>query len=171
MSTTGINPDGSTRARVDQLPRQAFLAEWPTPTHMDAHRGCGAPRPQDTGIPLTQMVGLAGWPTPTSKVSAGGEYKDQEKALVRVLGPHSNDLRDFAKLTEESPARITDSGELLTGSFAGMESGGLFNPGHSRWLQGYPEDWDAYAPTEIQLTSVTQQSSSELSTLYFDPLL
>jgi hypothetical protein len=33
MSTTGSNPDGSTRTRLDQLPRQAQLAAFgPTPT-------------------------------------------------------------------------------------------------------------------------------------------
>lgn len=31
MATTGINPDGSARSRLDQLPRQAGLAGWPTP--------------------------------------------------------------------------------------------------------------------------------------------
>lgn len=30
MSTTGVNPDGSERIRLDQLPRVAGLASWPT---------------------------------------------------------------------------------------------------------------------------------------------
>ena len=40
----------------------------------------------------------SGWPTPTSKFKAGGEYADPEKARARALGPHANDLRDFAQL-------------------------------------------------------------------------
>ena len=32
MATTGTNPDGSTRQRLDQLPRQAALASGPTPS-------------------------------------------------------------------------------------------------------------------------------------------
>jgi hypothetical protein len=36
MSTTGINPDGSIRQRLDQLPRQAAL--YPTPNKSDATR-------------------------------------------------------------------------------------------------------------------------------------
>lgn len=32
MATTATNPDGTERARLDQLPRQANLAAWPTPT-------------------------------------------------------------------------------------------------------------------------------------------
>lgn len=40
----------------------------------------------------------SGWPTPTAKFKAGGEYKDPDKAMARALGPHANDLRDFAQL-------------------------------------------------------------------------
>ena len=32
MATEGVNPDGTKRNRVDQLPRQAAMAGWPTPT-------------------------------------------------------------------------------------------------------------------------------------------
>lgn len=46
----------------------------------------------------TSDIAYTGWPTPTAKLKAGGEYKDPQKALVRVLGPHANDLRDFAKI-------------------------------------------------------------------------
>ena len=45
----------------------------------------------------------------------------------------------------KTPARLTAFGKMLTGSCAGMAFGGPPNPTHSRWLQGYPEEWDACA--------------------------
>ena len=36
MSITGKNPDGSTRVRLDQLPRQAAIAGYPTPIAGDS---------------------------------------------------------------------------------------------------------------------------------------
>lgn len=46
----------------------------------------------------TSETELTGWPTPAAKIKAGGEYKDPEKAIARAMGPHANDLRDFAQL-------------------------------------------------------------------------
>lgn len=107
---------------------------------------------------LPRVVQLTGWPTPTAKIAAGGEYKDPEKALARVLGPHANDLRDFAKIA--GPARFTASGEMLTGSTAEMENGGQLNPEHSRWLMGYPKEWCACAVTAMQSFHKSRRSSS-----------
>jgi len=118
-STTGKRANGS-KATVS-LNGVAQVSGWPTPTAQDHSRGVAPPRPQDTGIPLSQMVDLAG------------------------------------------PARITADGQLLTGSSAGMESGGQLNPAHSRWLMGYPPEWCDCAVTATQSSPKQRRSSSPRS--------
>jgi hypothetical protein len=73
MSTTGVNPDGTERSRLDQLPRQAGLT--------------------------------------------------------------------------------------LNGSPAQTEKPGQLNPAFSRWLMGYPEEWDDCAPTATRSSRKSPRSS------------
>jgi len=121
MAVSGLNPDGSERTRLDQLPRQASLAGWNTPAASD---GNGGKRPH----PDTTMTGQH----PSGrKVNMGLA----SQAHIGFVGME--------------PARITASGELLTGSSAGMKSGGQLNPAHSRWLMGLPPEWDDCAVTAM----------------------
>lgn len=141
------------------LAMQARMAGWPTPTVGNANGSQMARDASPTGkradgskatVSLNQVATFSGWPTPTNKEAAGGEYADPEKALERVKGPHSNDLRDFAKIA--LPMRLRSDGTLLTGSTAGMESGGRLDPAHSRWLMRLPPEWDDCAPMETRST-------------------
>ena len=120
------------------------LAGWPTTTVTDASRGVKEARPWDTGKPLGQIVALAGWPTPSCNNYQTGN-PDSAMSMTRSDGSKVQQrLQDFATIC--GPARLTASGELLTGSCAGMDAGGQLSPAHSRWLMGLPPVWDHAAP-------------------------
>ena len=162
----------------------AQMAGWPTPTAQDGSRGNGTIRPHDTGIPLPQMATMAGWPTPMAGTPArNGNNEagntDSSRKTVELAGwptPATTDhkggyeggrMRDGKLSTDRldvtaqiaGPARLTASGQLLTGSSAGMESGGQLNPAHSRWLMGYPHAWDDCGVTAMPSARKSRQHS------------
>lgn len=122
-SGADIKPREGDRDRFDQLPRQANLAGWATPLTNHAN-----------GTPEAFL-----------------ERKRNAVAKGSKMGVAISDLNmQVQAWANDSPARLTASGILLTGSFVVMESGGQLNPAHSRWLMGLPPEWDACAPTETR---------------------
>lgn len=103
----------------------ARLASWPTPCQQDGPKG----GPSQGIDRLPGASSLASWPTPQlSDTTGGGQAK-------RAMGEtrHGSNLNDFGLLAIGSPAETGSPGQL--------------NPAHSRWLMGFPAEWDASAPT------------------------
>lgn len=130
------------------LSETAPLAGWQTPAASDSSRAGTGITPGMTGQSLVQMVKAAGWPTPNAGTPQSLRGSGQDPETRKVQG-HQINLKDAVRyLIHDQPARLTACGQMLTGSSAGMESGGQLNPEHSRWLMGLPREWDDCAPTE-----------------------
>lgn len=151
-----VTPSGVSRTRLRASARRtsgteitgllSLASACPTPRTADGEKNVRTPEgsaaeiarkgtPQD----LCGAAQLSGWGTPTcpSRTSDGHQAGNNRFVTKTV---------QLVKAT--APARLTVSGEMLTGLDAQMESGGPLNPEHSRWLMGLPIVWGSCAPTE-----------------------
>ena len=91
----------------------------------------------------TSGTARTGWVTPTTR-----DHKDTPGMTAQRDGKARVDqLPRQAYLA--TAQRSTASGVMLTGSVTLTTSGGQLNPAHSRWLMGFPPEWDACAPTAM----------------------
>lgn len=122
------------------------LTGWPTATTRDWKDG-GNP---DANVPLNALLGrvawLSGWPTPNASDGNGGKGPREGVSMAGRMPDGSKVTMDLSAATKlamdhTGPARLTASGEMLTGCSAGMASGGQLNGRFSGWMMGYPAAW------------------------------
>ncbi len=140
------------------LQTAALLAGWPTPTATDGKGGYQGGRIRNGRLSTDRLdvaAQLAGWPTPTTSNDRSPCPQEAMRTRRDNGTKIQKRLQDVAALS--GPVRLTVFGEMLTGSLAGMEGGGQLDPDHSRWLMGFPQEWEDCAPTETLSTLKRRQ--------------
>ena len=148
---------------------------------------------------LQDIVQLSGWGTPQAMDAMGyrsyeamvaqaqngkrtgrtfpGNLREQVSPMMQIayqdaMARARGDLRASHQFKQEA-ARLTVTGQMLTGSGAEMEGGGQLNPEHPRWLMGCPEAWAQCHPNYADWQSwqdflanhLSAPSSTECSSL------
>lgn len=139
------------------------LAPWPTAAARDHKGGYEGGRMRngkfstDTLDVAAQLASypapLAAYPTPLTVPDSPKSRGQLSGSFRRLMEPCLPDL--------DAPVRITSSGQMLTGSDAGMGISGPLNPAHSRWVMGFPPVWDDCAVMAMPSSRKSARTSSE----------
>ena len=117
----------------------AALSAWPTPTTRDHKDGTFQPHVAENCL-LGRQVWQVGWNTPRATDGSHGGPNQANGAL--------------------SADAVLTSGIPLSGSPAETPNSGRLNPAFSRWLMGYPPEWDDCAVTAMPSSRRSPRPSS-----------
>ena len=139
-NNSDLQCSGDGRTTPNKLGWASAMTAWPTPTVGNASgsqmaKGASATGRRPDGskatVSLNAVGQLSAWPTPAAR-----DWKDTgnlAESMVRSDGKSRLDtVPRIASIC--GPARLTATGEMLTGSDAQTKSGGQLNPKHSLWL-------------------------------------
>jgi len=104
---------------------------------------------------LEGQTDLATWPSPRANNGTGAGTRGDGG---ENLQPRATDGSNGGP-NQANGALSADAGKAI-GSTAPTENPGQLNPAHSRWLMGYPAEWDSCGATAMQSCRKSPRRSS-----------
>ena len=147
-----VTPAGRSVSRLAASARRTSdkdCGSWPTPqasvgtNDLNWKATDGRAKPNKMGW----AASLTSWPTASAR-----DWKDTSGMATTGTNPDGSTRSRLDQLPRVA-------GLTAIGSPAATEKPGQLNPAHSRWLMGYPAEWDACAPTAMPSSRKSRKSS------------